>query len=328
MSKPIFNTDEETAFVKKVIDSLIKDLTNETLATNFNSRKERREYLKRTAKMLGDYGAEFEKQLLDRLEKTFDDAYNGALFVSSGFAPTLTRIPSKRDLEFIFSLNKLIETTKDDIDGLFSNSINTLKRNLNFFDQQVRQEILTELAKSATSGSSIDDISRRIQDLLIRNGITGIETDTRTYKLQASAERLARQTLITGRQRAVILEAIRNGHDLIRISKHGDESPMCKPHSGKIYSITGLTEGYELLESVLWNGTFAKGSGVGHPYCRHSFTVHIPTNIEFVIFSREDKATRINNQNKTQREDFLEKKQLKWERMSQADKNKWVRKNV
>jgi hypothetical protein len=222
----------------------------------------------------------------------------------------------------------LPDDVKRDIDGLFSNSINTLKRNLNFFDQQARQGILAELAKGGTAGSSIDDISRRIQDLLIRKGITGIETDTRTYKLQASAERLARQALITGRQRAVVLEAIRNGHDLIRISKHGDESKMCKPHSGKIYSITGLTEGYELLDSVLWNGTFAEGSGVGHPYCRHSFTIHIPTNIEFVIFSREGEATGINNQSKTQREDFLERRQLKWERMSQADKNKWVKNNT
>ena len=283
MSKPEFNPKKETAFIKKVVEGLIDDLTKEVLKTDFNSLSSKKSFVRKSAIIISQYGKEYEKKLFKQLGFDWNEEVQDALFDLKGVDPTIANIPNKNDLKFIFSLEKLTRDTKDEIEGLFSNSINTLKRNLNFYDQTIRQDVLSKIAQGGFRGSSLKDISADIQQEFLKNGITGFESTTgRKYKLEGAMDRLARQTLITGRQRAVMFESISQGHDLIKISGHSDPSPMCQQFQNQIYSITGITKGYPLIQSALWNGTYKRGSGVGHPQCRHTFMIHIPTNIKFV----------------------------------------------
>jgi hypothetical protein len=57
-----------------------------------------------------------------------------------------------------------------------------------------------------------------------------------------------------------------DGLDLVIVSDAPRECPLCRPHEGKVYSLTGAG-GYPSLES-------ARSEGLFHPGCRHSVSLY------------------------------------------------------
>ncbi|MFH0980117.1 MAG: phage minor capsid protein, partial [Planctomycetota bacterium] len=101
-------------------------------------------------------------------------------------------------------------------------------------------------------------------------GITGfVDKAGRGWSLETYTEMAMR----TGTAHAAVqgqtdrLEA--NGMDLVIISDAPRECPLCRPHEGKVYSISGTDPKYSSLDS-------AREGGLFHPGCRHSASLYQP----------------------------------------------------
>lgn len=73
---------------------------------------------------------------------------------------------------------------------------------------------------------------------------------------------------------------ISQGHDLVRISTHNTDCPLCKPWEGKILSLTGKTKGYPTLEQ-------ARVAGLFHEGCRHAMGLYIDLDNEIKDLEQE-----------------------------------------
>jgi hypothetical protein len=75
------------------------------------------------------------------------------------------------------------------------------------------------------------------------------------------------------------------GRDLVKISTHKTDCPLCKPWQGKILSITGRTKGYPTLEK-------ARKAGLFHEGCRHAMGLYIDLDKEIEELERELRTPR------------------------------------
>ena len=57
------------------------------------------------------------------------------------------------------------------------------------------------------------------------------------------------------------------GNDLVYLPAHPFACPLCMPYQGQVYSISGKTKGYS-------NQDIAISGGVGHPNCKHQWTLY------------------------------------------------------
>lgn len=285
---PLKFKDEDTQFLENIIPKLKRDILSQMVGVNFGSIREKKNFIKAVTEIMHQYS----EDIGDKTEKELKEIWEEETEKTQKDIPTnYERLPTRQTLDFLLTLNQIVSSTKTEIDSLFETSITRFIRTLNLEEGKIKNEILAEIASGSLTGKPFNVISQRLVEAFQKEGIPGFTITDKdgnniNYTLESQAFKLVSHAVITARQRAVVMEAVRNGIDLIKISKHGDESPespMCKPHSGKIYSITGLTEGYPLLETVLWNGRYELGSGVGHPYCRHTFQMHIQSSIRFNI---------------------------------------------
>lgn len=75
------------------------------------------------------------------------------------------------------------------------------------------------------------------------------------------------------------------GRDLVKISTHKTDCPLCKPWQGKILSITGKTKGYPTLDE-------ARTAGLFHDGCRHAMGLHIDLDKEIEELDKELRMPR------------------------------------
>jgi hypothetical protein len=101
-------------------------------------------------------------------------------------------------------------------------------------------------------------------------GITGfVDKAGRGWNLESYTEMAVR----TGTAKAAIQghtdKLQENGLDLVIISNAPRECPLCRPHEGKVYSISGNDPKYPSLQS-------ARSAGLFHANCRHSASLYQP----------------------------------------------------
>lgn len=165
------------------------------------------------------------------------------------------------------------DIAKQDIKLALGNAYFSFQNLLNQSSKEAKIILLDEIAKGQILGKGRDKIAKTLIDKLENNGLKGYNQ----FELKSYITTITQSAMIQSRAGAVVERALSLGQDLLQVSSHSRNlSPMCKPHQGKIISITRQTVGYPTLASVLWNGTYKDGSGVFHPRCKHSLTIYIP----------------------------------------------------
>lgn len=195
-----------------------------------------------------------------------------------------------------FSAVEALYTNLDEIKSVFAQEIRQIMNNgalnlsktLERFNAEVQRDIARELSKGITTGDSAGRMRKRIADLIQKEGYTGVSVPSNransgviNFTIQSEVKKLVQSSLVRASTTATLERSLDYGNDLVRVSTHADPSPMCQPYAGKIYSITGTSEEYPALADIMFDGSFKKGSGIHHPYCRHSLTVYIPTKLKF-----------------------------------------------
>lgn len=281
----------EIDFIKELVKKLQRDITAEFLDTNFNSPRERKAFLEKVEKILNEYGETLKDTALLEMDLSWEKETKKVKDDLKKVPDEFFVLPNKQVLETMITLEKIKDDFGTEIDNLFFKSRLDLIRNLNILESRVKRNIITEITAGSITGDPRKIIAERVKQEFIKNGLSFSATDKngkeRNYSLESEANRITQHSIISSRMQATVRQAVSMGYDLIKVDEHSNPSPMCSPYQHKIVSITGITEGYETLESITWKGKYTKGNGVGHPWCRHSFTIYIPTKIKFKEYQGE-----------------------------------------
>ena len=142
------------------------------------------------------------------------------------------------------------------------------------FGQASRE--LGALAEQAKT-QSVGWLSRQVKDFLraLIEDDEFIEINGRMYRMNKYAELVARTSLMEAYAAATKDLCSQYENDLVVISSHGTICEECIPFEGNIYSISGTSQTYPMLEDA----------PPYHPNCQHSM---LPTSVEAIdVWTKE-----------------------------------------
>lgn len=100
-------------------------------------------------------------------------------------------------------------------------------------------------------------------------GVTGfVDSAGKRWSMQSYVEMAVRTATTQASVEGHVNRLSANGFDLVRVSDHAEECPLCAQWEGKVLSSSGQTEGYPSLDD-------AKAGGLFHPNCGHSVGIYI-----------------------------------------------------
>lgn len=124
--------------------------------------------------------------------------------------------------------------------------------------------------QAISEGATRRQAAQRALDRLADEGITGfVDQRGRRWELASYVEAATRSVT----QRTLLNAAFErlgdHGIDLVRISDVPGECVICRPHEGKVYSLSGHSEQYPALATAI-------AAGLWHVNCRHGCTAYLP----------------------------------------------------
>ena len=137
-----------------------------------------------------------------------------------------------------------------------------------------QQDILLEsvIDRAVSEASSVRQLKSKLtkkfeEALGLTDGSGGrtITINGRNYQIDKYAEMLARTKSRQAQSLGTMESCGAAGVDLVRISSHNTTTPVCIPHEGRVYSISGKSDIYPILREI---------PGF-HPNCLHVMTPFI-----------------------------------------------------
>ena len=104
---------------------------------------------------------------------------------------------------------------------------------------------------------------------LAGQGITGFrDAKGRNWNMASYAEMAMRTAVGRASVQGNHNRMLQQGRDLVIVSDHAEECPICRPWEGEVLSITGETEGYRTVDEAI-------SAGLWHPNCGHTSNAYI-----------------------------------------------------
>lgn len=133
----------------------------------------------------------------------------------------------------------------------------------------LRKAALEQISEGTARGDSVAQTTKRLTADLEQRGLVGtrnngaklVRVNGRNYQANKYAEMVVRTTAREAHSEAVKQRLQENNMDLVEVSRHTDtDGPdICNDYEGKVFSLTGKTDGYPVLPL----------SPPFHPNCRH-----------------------------------------------------------
>ena len=100
-------------------------------------------------------------------------------------------------------------------------------------------------------------------------GITGfVDAQGRRWSLASYSEMATRSALGQASVQGHVDRLTQGGYDLVYVSDHAEECPLCRPWEGKVLSISGKSEKYPSLNDAI-------AAGLYHPGCGHTVNLYV-----------------------------------------------------
>ena len=176
----------------------------------------------------------------------------------------------------------------DDTVRSYGSSITGVKRSASLLlGKAVRESIKEEIAHGLISGEALKKVRRYIKGILQEQGLAAlVDRGGRRWQMDRYAEMLFRTKVVEARNMGMANRMVENGYDLVQVSDHAGECPLCRPWEGKILSLTGDTKKYPTLQKATSEGLF-------HPNCRHAINTIIPSLARKTVAYDPDKGKLI-----------------------------------
>lgn len=164
------------------------------------------------------------------------------------------------------------------VEAIAANMTNQLKDATAYvgrrIEDNVRQATLEAAAQKFATGQTLKQTKAELIREFTDAGLTGIKDSAgREWRLDTYAEMVARTTTAEAANAGIMNQLKGYGHDLVKMSQHRATCPICAPYEGRVYSMTGKTEGYPRLDQV---PGFDMGYMNFHPNCRHVVAAYLP----------------------------------------------------
>lgn len=203
----------------------------------------------------------------------------------------------------------------DDIDGRFSELHRRILRDA----EDVYRDVLAQALPMATMGTETTrQAMRRALNAFADQGITGfVDSAGRRWGMAEYAEMAVRTGMMNASLAGYTQEALAHGEDLVIISDHTDECPMCRPWERRVLSLTGAQSAHPDCTGTVGE---ARDAGLFHPNCLHSMTVYVPglTIIEGSKAGKYTAAQDSEGYSKRQLQRYMERNVRKWKRRQAA----------
>lgn len=202
-----------------------------------------------------------EKDSVPVIEEAIYDSYRKG--INSANKDLDLELQTLANINIPFKIQRLALETGQNIKGTHLNIL----RNTD----DVYRSVISEVTGGAVSGvQTRRQVAQLALNLFADKGITGfVDKAGRKWEMSTYAEAATRgavgRAAIEGhidRQRDV-------GRDLVIISDHPSECPLCRPYEGQILSLSGNDPNHGSLPDAISNGLF-------HINCRHSLSGYIP----------------------------------------------------
>ncbi len=132
----------------------------------------------------------------------------------------------------------------------------------------IRETALRTVVTGQSSGLTIKEVKKKIAEALRKEGITAfVDKGGSKWSLERYGEMLSRTKLTQAHVSGSVNRMIGGGYDLIQISDHSGECPLCRPWENKVLSISGVNKEYSSLSE-------AKSAGLFHPNCKHAISAY------------------------------------------------------
>jgi hypothetical protein len=126
-----------------------------------------------------------------------------------------------------------------------------------------RRAALEAIGEGTAAGGTRREISATLARELERDGVTGfVDRRGARWGLDTYSEMATRTTTREAMSAGTRNRMLETGQDLVTISSHGTTTEICIPYEGETFSISGKTEGYDVLDT--WPPF--------HPNCLHVAT--------------------------------------------------------
>lgn len=156
-----------------------------------------------------------------------------------------------------------VKTLSDGIMGYYREAYSGVKRSaMRILGEAARERIKALLAEGKISGDTRRQISDKIAGKLKRGLVALIDRGGRRWSFEAYSKMLTRTMLVRTANQGMTNRLQQNGYDLVQVSDHLDECPLCRPWEGKILSLSGNHPKYPVVDK-------ARDGGLFHPNCRH-----------------------------------------------------------
>jgi hypothetical protein len=179
------------------------------------------------------------------------------------------------DFEVSSGFNKLhqeaIQALVSETQDSFLTSMDGVARDAKvLLGKSVRDMLTARMAEGVVTGKTLKEVQKTMIGGLEQKGLTALtDKGGKTWELDRYTEMLIRTKAVEARNRGVANRLAENGYDLVKVTTHYTDDPICAVWEGKILSLTGNTPGYPTVAE-------AEADGLFHPNCKHAINAYIP----------------------------------------------------
>lgn len=139
----------------------------------------------------------------------------------------------------------------------------------------VYRDVLAKALPQAVFGveTTQQAVSRALAAFADRGITAFVDKAGRHWGMAEYAEMAVRTGMMNSALAGYAQEALAHGEDLVIISEHADECPLCAPWERRILSITGAQRDHPDCTGTVGD---ARAAGLFHPNCLHAMTVYVP----------------------------------------------------
>ena len=158
-------------------------------------------------------------------------------------------------------------------------SINIVGRRM---QDAVREAGIEATAEKLTTGQTVREMQKNLQDKLKQQNLTAVEYANGTkMPIEKYAETVARSTTAETQNKAKVIQGQDWGYDLVRFTEHSPTCGVCSMYQGRVYALTKEaangkykgSKGQALHFPYLYDTALISGYSTIHPNCRHRLSV-------------------------------------------------------
>lgn len=141
--------------------------------------------------------------------------------------------------------------------------------------EDIYRQVLSEGLSMAVMGvETTQQAITRTMNMFADRGITAfVDKAGRRWGMAEYSEMAVRTGMMHAAIAGYTQEALAHGEDLVIISDHTDECPLCAVWENVVLSLTGAQINHPDCYGTIAE---ARDAGLFHPHCKHSMTVYVP----------------------------------------------------